>query len=166
MLLLNFDNETIVYFTAEVKPPKQQEIPENQDDDNSTEESLLEETETPRSEVNEPALKHHSGPSERTTPVRRRLNSLFARNISQSRFQHERIEDLDDMDGFGLAVAGQCRQMPVDRQAKFMSYVLASAHLFRASATLPKVEVLIANLRTELDRFQESSSCGAYGSSD
>ncbi|XP_077154201.1 uncharacterized protein LOC143817033 isoform X4 [Ranitomeya variabilis] len=151
---------------AEVKPPKQQEIPENQDDDTSTEESLLEETETPRSEVNEPVLGHYSGPSERITPVRRRLNSLFARNRSQRSFQHERVEDLDDMDGFALAVAGQCRQMPVDRQAKYMSYVFASAHLFRSSSTLPKVEVLIANLQTELDRFQESSSCGAYGSSD
>ncbi|XP_073402187.1 PHD finger protein 11 isoform X2 [Dendrobates tinctorius] len=131
-----------------------------------TEDSLLEETETPGSEVNEPAPGHHSGPSQRITPFRRRLNRRFPRDVSQSSFQHKRVEDLDDMDGFSIAVAGQCRTMQEDRQAIYMSYVLASANLFRGYAILPNVEVLIGNLRNELDRFQQSSSCGAYGSSD
>ncbi|XP_073518796.1 uncharacterized protein [Phyllobates terribilis] len=151
---------------TEVKPPKQQDNPENQDDDNVTEDSLVEETETLRSEEYDQPSGHHSGPSEMITPVRRRLISLFPCRVSQSSFQHEGVEDLHDMDGFGSAVAGQCRRMPEDRQAKYMSYVLASADLFRGYAKLPDLEVLITNLRTGLARFQQSSSCGAIGSSD
>ncbi|KAM4047138.1 uncharacterized protein ACNLHF_010453 isoform 5-T5 [Anomaloglossus baeobatrachus] len=142
---------------TELNLPEKEEIPENQDDSSVTEDSLLEESETPGPAKYEQPSEYHSGPSEMTTPVRRRLNGLLPRGIILSSSQYERVEDLDDMDGFGCAVAGQCRHLPEDRQAKYMSYILASADLFRAHPVLPEVDVLIANLRTFLESFEQSS---------
>ncbi|XP_069826107.1 PHD finger protein 11 isoform X5 [Dendropsophus ebraccatus] len=103
------------------------------------------------------ASEHHSGPS-RMTPPLRRLSF-------DSSCQNERVDDLDDIDGFGRAVAGQCRLLLQEKQTKYMSYVLAAADLFRRHSTLPELDILITNLRTVLEKSQTSTHCSSCGSS-
>ncbi|XP_040281955.1 uncharacterized protein LOC120996234 isoform X2 [Bufo bufo] len=138
------------------------EIPEEQVESNLEETALVEEPVTPGSVSSECVEEHQSGPSRMVTPYRRRLRRSLHRSKSRRGFQRE---DLDDLDGFGSAVAGQCRRMPTDRQTKYMSYVLASADLFCTHPILPELDILITNLRTVLERSQPSTPCSGCGSS-
>ncbi|KAG9491844.1 hypothetical protein GDO78_000376, partial [Eleutherodactylus coqui] len=123
--------------------PKQLEIPEQQDEHNVAENA------TPGPVESESPSEHQSGPSSIAAPHRR----LYGSRCSSKRrlsFQHNRAGDQDGIDGFGQVVVGQCRRMPKDRQASYMSYVLASADLFCTPRTLPPLEILLSNLRTLL----------------
>ncbi|XP_066439959.1 uncharacterized protein [Eleutherodactylus coqui] len=134
--------------------PKQLEIPEQQDEHNVAENA------TPGPVESESTSEHQSGSSSIATPHRRLYGSHFS-SKRRLTFQYNRAGDQDDIDGFGQAVAGQCRRMPEDRQARYMSYVLASADLFYTPQTLPPLDILISNLRTLLENSQPLAPCGS-----
>ncbi|KAM3933893.1 uncharacterized protein RB166_001560 [Leptodactylus fuscus] len=137
--------------------PEQPMINEDPREYNSRENAPLEEAATPASVKSKRATEHQSGPSRLSTRPRRRLFGSLRRPTNQLHFQHEGLGGLDGINGFGHAVAGQCRRLSVEKQAKYMSYVLASADLFHAHATLPELETLITNLRTTLQKSQQSA---------
>ncbi|CAN2391739.1 hypothetical protein PRIEUP_LOCUS1779, partial [Pristimantis euphronides] len=132
-------------------------IPEEQDEHEIREESLLAEMATPERVESEIAPEHQSGPSRITRRYRRRLFGSVRRNKCKSCFHYNRAGALDHITGFGLAVAGQCRRIPQDRQAKYMAFVLATVDLFCAPATLPEIDTLVTNFRTLLASSQPSA---------
>ncbi|XP_075707900.1 PHD finger protein 11 [Rhinoderma darwinii] len=143
---------------TEENVPEQLEMPKEQEEYHSRENEMLEEEAASGLEESVHASEQQSWLSRMTTSPS--LESpLHSRKIRSS-FHLERIRDVDDIDGFGLAVAGQCRRLPQDRQAKYMSYVLASADLFHAPPTLPELDILITNLQTVLKGSQQSPGRG------
>ncbi|XP_071990592.1 PHD finger protein 11 isoform X2 [Engystomops pustulosus] len=138
---------------------EQPEIPEDLDE--HRDEELQEEAAPPGSVQCDWAPGHQSGPSSLHTPH----HSPFCRSKSLSGSQYGGAGGLDDIDAFGRVVAGQYRLLPQDRQAKFMSYVLATADLFRSPPALPELDILIANLRQLLERSQQVTSYSGCDSS-
>ncbi|XP_056416044.1 histone-lysine N-methyltransferase SETDB2 [Hyla sarda] len=137
---------------------EQLEISEEQNKNNFGELATSESVES------ECASEHLSGPSSMTTPFKRQFGS-HRRSKKRSGYQHGRFKDLDDIDGFGHAVAGQCRKLPHDRQARYMSYVFASAEFFRKCPNLPELTVLITSLQIALETSQTSTIYNPSGSS-
>lgn len=93
-----------------------------------------------------------TGPTVRTQsrpPARRLMVQRALETETASRLRRVGSEDL--YDGFGHTVAGQCRNLPVDRHSSFMAFVHASVEIYSTASTTPVVEQLIAKVRASVE---------------
>ncbi|XP_071982570.1 uncharacterized protein [Engystomops pustulosus] len=90
----------------------------------------------------------------RTRAVRRRNTQPTTANVSAIEIEAvnllRKVGSEDLYDGFGHLVAGQCRNLPTEKQSTFMTFVVGIAEIFANTPILPGADIILKRLRNAL----------------